>query len=205
NARNDLERHARPLERLGLLAPTPEEERVAVLEPHDEPPATRMRHQQQIDVGLRQSPAPVRRPDADHLRPRPHGREQARRNEVIADDDVRLAEYPVRAQREKAGIPRAGAHQDDAAGHARPSSAVAPRASNSSAPRGPMVSAAAASPRSCAVRHRPPSMSLTRARSVTRVPSIVACAASGVLQSPPRATRKPRSARMAAAATGSSS
>jgi hypothetical protein len=80
-----LERDAGPRERDRLLPTTPEEVRIAALEPHDAPATTGMHDQKRVHIRLRQSVA--RNPE------RMHGRfvEQLRRDEPVVHEHVARA------------------------------------------------------------------------------------------------------------------
>ena len=62
---NDLERHARGDERLGLFPTAAEDERVTALQPHDRRARLPAVDEQAVDVGLRHRDAPRRLADID--------------------------------------------------------------------------------------------------------------------------------------------
>src|SRR5216684_1288078 len=65
---HDIERNARLLERLCLLAAPPEDERIAALQPHDTPPALRRPDHDDVNVLLRERVATGTFADEESLR-----------------------------------------------------------------------------------------------------------------------------------------
>ena len=184
HARHHLERDAGGAQRLRLLGATPEDERVAVLEPHDDLPRACPLDEELLDVCLREALAcAVRTSDRDHLGLRPHRLEDAAVDQVVVHHDVGGREPALPAEREQARIAGTGTHQHDAPAH-RPRTLAAPRSRSRRARSRPSASASARAARSSSSNHSRPSGSLTCVRSVTWPSSSRACAASGVLQSP---------------------
>ena len=71
NARHDLEGDAMTNEKLGLLGPSSENQRIAPLEPDDHPPGGCMLEQDLVDLVLVERAMPARLPRADPQRTRP--------------------------------------------------------------------------------------------------------------------------------------
>ena len=162
DAGHHLEGNARALERQGLLAAATEHERVAALEPHDPPAASRVGHEERGDPLLRQRVAARGLAGEDAAGP---GRlvEQAGVHQAVIDDDVGAPQEVEAAHRDEPGVARAGADERYRAyahtvtprsssrrrlAASRPCSTMSPRTSGPSARRQAVASAARPAARS---------------------------------------------------------
>ena len=108
HARHDLERHRRPAERLGLLGPPPEEERIAVLEPHDGLAGLRTGDEEPFDRRLVEARGiAVGAADGDHLGVGPRMLEEATADEIVVHDDIGRRKAALAPEGQEARVARA--------------------------------------------------------------------------------------------------
>ncbi len=111
DAGHDLERDPGPLERLGLLASTPEHERVAALEPDDRLALQAVVDQHALDLGLSGGLTISSLAGVDQLGIRPGALERLWRDQAIVDDHVGLGDQLERPPGEQSGIAGSGADE----------------------------------------------------------------------------------------------
>ncbi len=112
DAGHDLERHTGRRQRLGLLAATPEHERVATLEPDDGAPGTPVLDEERVDVGLLDLGPAGRLPDVDALGVGRRELQQRRVHEPVVDDDVGAAEHLGAAHGEQSRVTGPRPHEE---------------------------------------------------------------------------------------------
>jgi len=105
HAGDHLERQTGARERDRLLPTTPEQVRIAALQPHDAPAAAGMRNQERIHFGLWQAVAR----DSERLDRRLV--EQLRRDQPVVHEHVTRAHVREPLDRDQLGIARAGADE----------------------------------------------------------------------------------------------
>ena len=115
---HDLERHSDGREGLDLLAPPPEDERVAALQPQHPLSVQREPGEEIVDPGLRDRMAAGLLPRVDALGVAPRQIEHRLRYQTVVDDDVRSLHEPQRPEGEQVGVSRPGPDQVDLAGRA---------------------------------------------------------------------------------------
>jgi len=79
-------------ERLDLLAAAAEDERIAALQAHDAPALARQAHHQRVDLVLAEGVVVLFLADVDALGPGPGEFDERRRDQVVVQDSVRLAQ-----------------------------------------------------------------------------------------------------------------
>lgn len=115
DAGDDLERDPRRRELFGLFASSPEDERVAALEPDHVFAFEGALDDRRVDAGL-VMPAPLGPPpDRDALGPRRRDGQHLGRHELVVRHHLRGGQEPVGPDGEKLGIPGPRAHEPDLA------------------------------------------------------------------------------------------
>ena len=205
HAGHDLEADALFVKKEALGASGVEDERIAPLQPRDRLAFARLFGQQVADgvlvARLRGGDA-----DVDLLGVGARVPEQTRVDQVVVQHDVGRHQALQAADRDKSGIPWAGADQIHDAHDSRTSARIAsaPCAIRSRPTRAP---SAAASPRGARADARitrlPSGVATAPTSSSAPLPTMVASAPIGVWQPPPSASTTARSASSAAAASAS--
>ncbi len=143
---DDLESDAGGGERRRLLAPAPEHERVAALEPDDRLPGKRQADEHLVDLVLGPADLPALLPHEHALASRRGEVEHLLRDKVVVHDDVGLAEDPAGLDRQELRV--AGPSADEVDGSRGHISAPAPIGSSGFAsPRASRASLSSESPR----------------------------------------------------------
>src|SRR5439155_26415509 len=194
----DLERDAGAHALESLLAAATEDEGIAALQAHDPLSGAGAIEEDRRDLLLRQAhTAPVLARE-DDLRIGARVGQQRGVREIVVDHDVAALEAAAAADGQEPRVAGTGtdeAHAPDGgarAAHSPPTvrraRAIMPAAPRPRSVRARRSPSAAASPMSPAIASHSialPSSSATSARRVSCAPATVACAASGVWQSPP--------------------
>ena len=116
DARHHLDPHAFGHQHIELFAAAAEHERIAALEAHDVAAGFRFRHQQRVDLSLRQRVVALALADEHAAGIAPRIFQHRRIDQLVIDDDVGLAQRTGRAQGQQLRIAGACAHQRHAAG-----------------------------------------------------------------------------------------
>ena len=115
DARNDLERHACPRQREGLLSSATEDERVSPLQPDHAQTSLRSFDKDAIDFVLRDAVPAGGLSDIDPLRLPGRLVQQAGVDEPVVGDDVGRSQSPKTLKRDQFGIPWTRPNEHDPA------------------------------------------------------------------------------------------
>ena len=111
HAGHDEHRYPRLAARRRLLAATPEDERIATLEPDDGAPAPRMIHEHRVDLGLRVGRVSGTLARVDQLGARASLTEQLGARQAVVHDHVGAAEQVQAPRGDEAGVAGTATHE----------------------------------------------------------------------------------------------